>query len=119
MLLKRDLAEYLERRKVITVEVKLFDPVYRSIHIDCEVHAWPGEALENVRSRIESALADFFAFDQVNFGQTIHSSDLIALIDGVRGVSHIQLYTPQLDVDLGRGEIPVLGSVNLDMRRAE
>ncbi|WP_028315162.1 baseplate J/gp47 family protein [Desulfatibacillum aliphaticivorans] len=118
-LLKRDLAEYLEHRKVITVEVKLFDPVYRSIHIDCEVYAWPGEALENVRSRIESSLADFFAFDQVSFGQTIHSSDLIALIDGVRGVSHIRLYTPQLDVELGRGEIPVLGSVNLDMRRAE
>jgi len=118
-LLKRDLAEYLERRKVITVEVKLFDPVYRPIHIDCEVYAWPGEALENVRSRIESALADFFGFDQVNFGQTIHSSDLIALIDGVRGVSHIHLYTPKLDVELGRGEIPVLGTVNLDMRRAE
>ena len=118
-LLKRDLADYLERRKVITVEVKLFDPVYRPIHIDCEVYAWPGEALENVRSRIESALADFFAFDQVSFGQTIHSSDLIALIDGVRGVSHIRLYTPQLGVELGRGEIPVLGSVNLDMRRAE
>jgi len=118
-LLKRELAEYLERRKVITVEVKLFDPVYRLIHIDCEVYAWTGEALENVRSRIESVLADFFAFDQVNFGQTIHSSDLIALIDGVRGVSHIHLYTPQQDVELGRGEIPVLGSVNLDMRRAE
>ena len=67
----------------------------------------------------EIGMADFFAFDQVSFEQTIYSSDLVALIDGVRGVSHIHLYTPQLDVELGRGEIPVLGTVNLDMRRAE
>ncbi len=58
-LLKQYLAEYLESRKVITVEINLFDPVYRPVSIDAEVYVWPGEPLENVRSRIEAALAGF------------------------------------------------------------
>ena len=117
-LLKRDLADFLERRKVITVEVNLFDPIYRPIDIDAEVYAWPGEALENVRSRIEYQLTEFFAFDSLCFGQTVHQSDLVALIDGVRGVSHLNLYSPRQDIELRAGEIPVLGNVNLELRRA-
>jgi hypothetical protein len=117
-LLKRELADFLERRKVITVEVNLFDPIYRPIDIDAEVYAWPGEALENVRSRIEFQLTEIFAFDRVNFGQTVHQSDLVSLIDGVRGVSHLNLYAPRQDFELRAGEIPVLGNINLDLRRA-
>jgi len=117
-LLKQELARHLEERKVITVEVNLFDPIYRAIQIGAEVFAWPGEDLDLVRSRIESALADFFAFDRVSFGQSIHFSDIIALLDGTRGVSHVRMYAPQDDIVLKRGEIPVLGEVHLDMRRA-
>jgi Baseplate J-like protein. len=72
-LLKRDLAEFLERRKVITVEINLFDPIYRPVSIDAEVYIWPGEPLENVRSRIEAALTDFFSFDRVSFGRPFTS----------------------------------------------
>ena len=116
-LLKRDLANYLEQRKVATVEVKLFDPVYQPIPIDCTVYAWPGEELSIIKRRIETALGTFFSFDRVDFAQTVHTSDLVALIDGVRGVSHLQLNSPQTDVELKRGEIPVLGIVNIDLRR--
>ncbi|QBG49216.1 baseplate J protein [Verrucomicrobia bacterium S94] len=118
-LLKLDLAEFLERRKVATVEVKLFDPVYLPIPIDCTVYVWPGEDLAAIQRRIETALADFFSFDRVNFEQAIHTSDLVALIDGVPGVSHLHLHTPPTDMELKRGEIPVLGTVTLDIRRAE
>ena len=118
-LLKRDLADFLERRKVITVEINLFDPIYRPIDIDAEVYAWPGEALENVRNRIEYQLNEFFAFDSVGFGQTVYQSDLVALVDRVRGVSHLNMYAPQQDIELRAGEIPALGNVNLDLRRAE
>jgi uncharacterized phage protein gp47/JayE len=117
--LKSDLASFIEDRKVITVEVNLFDPVYKAIPIDAEVYALPGEYLDLVRSRIETALADFFAFDQVTFGQTIHFSDIVALLDGTRGVSYVRMFTPQADVVLRRGEIPVLGNVSLTMKRAE
>ena len=79
----------------------------------------PARISRFVRSRIEQALADFFAFDRVAFGQAVHVSDLVALLDGVRGVSYVRLFTPQLDIILRPGEIPVLGSVALDLKRAE
>lgn len=117
-LLKQDLAEYLESRKVITVEINLFDPVYRPVSIDAEVFAYAGEDLDLVRSRVEQALADFFAFDRMSFGEPVHFSDLVALLDGVRGVSHVRMYTPTQDVDIRAGQIAALGQVNLDVRRA-
>jgi hypothetical protein len=117
--LKSDLARFIEERKVVTVEVNLFDPIYRAIPIGAEVYAWPTEQLDQVRSRIEQALQDFFAFERVSFGQTVHFSDLVALLDGTRGVSHVKRFTPENDIALGRGEIPVLGEVHLEMKRAQ
>lgn len=117
--LKKDLAQFLEERKVVTVEINLSDPIYREINVDAEVYVFPGEDLEVVRSRIEAALADFLAFDRVTFGESIHFSDIVALLDGARGVSHVHIYAPQQDIMVKPGEIPVLGEVHLDMKRAQ
>ncbi len=116
-LLKRDLAEFLESRKVITVEINLFDTVYRPVSVDADVFAHAGEDLDLVRSRVEDALAEHFAFDRMDFGKAVRFSDLVALIDGVRGVSHVRMYAPQEDIEVRAGEIAVLGQVNLDVRR--
>jgi len=116
-LLKRELADFLEARKVITVEFELFNPLYRPIDIDADVYIWPGEDEDTVRARIEQGLADFFAFDNVGFDQDVHFSDLVALLDGIRGVSHVHLHTPDNDTLLDCGEIPALGQVQLDVRR--
>ena len=115
-LLKQDLARFLESRKVITVEINLFDPIYRPVSMDAEIYAYSGEDLGLVRSRVEQALADFFAFERMGFGAAVYFSDLVALLDGVRGVSHVNLYAPAQDVSIRIGEIAVLGQVNLDMR---
>jgi len=48
----------------------------------------------------------------------IPTSDLIALLDGVRGVSHAHIYNPAYDVETQAGAIPVLGEVRLNVRRA-
>jgi len=117
--LKHDLAEFLEARKVVTVEIRLFDPIYRAVPVGAEVYVWPGEQVDQVRSRLEQALREFFDFKRVSFGQTIHFSDLVALLDGTRGVSHVRMTAPGGDIAVGRGEIPVLGEVHLEMKRAE
>ena len=117
-LLKRDLAAFLESRKVITIEINLFEPVYRPVSIDADIHVYSGEDLGLVRRRIEQALADYFDFVRMDFGRAVPSSDLIALLDGVRGVSHAHLYAPARDVEVGAATIPVLGEVRLDVRRA-
>jgi len=117
-LLKQELTAFLEARKVITVEFELYDPVYRAIDIDADVYLWAGESEDTVRGRIEQGLANFFAFENVDFDQDIHFSDVVALLDGIRGVSHVHLHTPADDVILNCGEIPTLGQVQLRLRRA-
>ena len=119
-LLKRDLADFLERRKVITVEVNLFDPIYRPIDIDAEVYAWPGEALENVRSRIEVAACRIFCFRP-----GLLRSDGSPIRPGrpdrrrARRQPHESCMPRSRISNCAHGEIPVLGNVNLDLRRAE
>lgn len=116
--LKIDLAAHLAARKVITTEVNLFDPSYREIVVDAEIVAYSTEDPDLVRTRVETALHDFFAFDRMTFGQGVHQSDLVALLDGVRGVSYVHLYAPSGDLLLRAGEIPALGEVRLDVKRA-
>ena len=115
--LKQELAAYLEGRKIITTEVNLYDPAYREIAVDAEVVAYSTEDPALVRGRVETALRDFFAFERMAFGQSVYQSDLVALLDGVRGVSYVHLYAPSADVLIRPGEIPVLGAINLDVKR--
>lgn len=116
--LKSELAQFIESRKVITIEVNLFDPSYRPVNIDAEVYIYQTEDTQTVRMRMESALREFFAFDNVSFGQPVHFSDVVALMDGVRGVSYVKLYSPQTDIEIRPGQIAQLGEMNLDMRVA-
>ncbi len=115
--LKRELAEFIESRKVITIEVNLFDPCYRPISIDAEVYVYQTEDIETVRRRIEDALQGFFSFDRLSFGQSAYFSDVVSLIDGTQGVSHVTMSSPQVDVEIKPGQIATLGEVRLDIRR--
>lgn len=117
-ILKQELAEFIESRKVITIEVNLFDPSYQPVAIDAEVYIYPAEQTEDVRMRIESALRDFFSFERMSFGQSVYFSDVVSLLDGVRGVSHVRMYSPQADTEIRPGQIATLGEVHLDMRTA-
>ena len=117
-ILKRELAEFIESRKVITVEVNLFDPCYRSVAVDAEMFVYPTEDTETVRRRIEEALRGFFSFEKMTFSQSVYFSDVVSLLDGVRGVSHVTLYSPQTDIEIRPGQIATLGEVHLDMRIA-
>ena len=45
--------------------------------------------------------------------ERMDTSDLIALLDGVNGVSHVVLHNPVIDVTLSPREIATLGDVTL------
>jgi len=115
-LLKRDLLDFLESRKVVTVEIRLFDPVDRPVTVEADIFALAGEDPATIRSRAEAALAQHFAFEDRAFGQGVFVSDLVALLDGVRGVSHVRLWSPQQDVEVRPGQIATLDEVVLDIR---
>ena len=54
----------------------------------------------------------------MSFGQSVYFSDVVSLLDGVRGVSHVKLYAASADVEIRPGQIAALGEVHLDIRRA-
>ena len=116
--LKSELAEFVESRKVITIEVNLFDPSYRPVPIDAEVYVYPTEQTEDVRVRVESALREFFSFEKMSFGQSVYFSDIVSLLDGIRGVSHVTVFLPQADIEIRPGQIAALGDLHLEMRIA-
>jgi len=116
--LKSELAEFIESRKVITIEVNLFDPSYRPVPIDAEVYVYPTEQTEDVRMRVESALCEFFSFEKMSFGQSVYFSDVVSLLDGIRGVSHVTVFSPQADIEIRPGYIAALGELHLEMRIA-
>lgn len=118
-LLKEQLLAFIESRKVVTIEVNLFDPAYVPVAVDAEVFVYPGEDPDEVRRRIESALADAFAFERMSFGQWVYLSDLVSLIDGIRGVSHVKLICPASDIEIALGQIATLGETHINVRVVE
>ncbi len=116
--LKQELAEFIESRKVITIEVNLFDPSYRPVSVDAEVYVYPTERPDDVRMRVESALREFFSFEKMSFGESVYFSDVVSLLDGIRGVSHVTMFSPQADIEIRPGQIAVLGEMHLEMRIA-
>lgn len=117
-LLKKELGDYLEARKVVTTEIKLFSPAYHAVAVDADVFVFAGVDAASVHADAIRALEDHFAFDRMDFGTAVYHSDLVALLDGVRGVSHVRVRLPVDDTLVQPGEIPTLGEVNLVMKVA-
>ncbi|OPZ81565.1 MAG: Baseplate J-like protein [bacterium ADurb.Bin429] len=111
--LKAELYAFLETRRLVTVEVTIEDPVYRPIPVTATLYCTPDQSPDTVRLRAQQVLTEAFAFDRQEFGQAVYQSDLIVLLDGVPGVSHVTLHAPGADVLLLPHEIATLGAVSL------
>jgi predicted phage baseplate assembly protein len=111
--LKADLQAFLDARRMVTVSVSVDDPSYRAVPVTATLFIYPDQTAETVRQRAQAALAEHFAFDVQSFGRAVYPSDLIALLDGVPGVSHVALHTPASDVILAPRELATLGTVTL------
>jgi predicted phage baseplate assembly protein len=113
--LKADLRAFLEERRMVTIDIFVDEPVYRAIPVAATLYIYPDQDAESVRQRAQAALTEHFAFDQQTFGRAVYTSDLIALLDGVAGVSHVALQNPASDLILAPREIASLGVVQLTM----
>ncbi|MEN6358292.1 MAG: baseplate J/gp47 family protein [Armatimonadota bacterium] len=118
-LLKSQILDYLDSRRLLTIDAGIVDPVYIAVDVSADLYIYPGEVIETVRERAQQALENYFDFDNQDFGQKLYLSDLIVLLDGVQGVSHVVLREPFADVLPGIREIPVLGSVALTIAEVQ
>jgi len=112
-LLKDEVLAFLNERKLLTVTVHVKDPVYVPIDVDAEIHVFRNYNRFEVLDAALAKVRDALAFDCVRFGQDIYFSDLVALIDGVEGVSHVVMNHPTADVPIAAGELAVEGSTHI------
>jgi phage-related baseplate assembly protein len=113
-MLKEQLGAFLEARRLLTIDASIVDPVYVAANVSALLYTYPGQDAQAVRARAQDALDKRFAFESQDFGGRVYLSDLIALLDGVEGVSHVVLREPTSDLITGYREIPTLGAVTLD-----
>ena len=111
--LKADLRAFLETRRMVTIDIYIDEPSYRPVPVSAILYIYPDQDADQVRQRASLVLTDRFAFAQQTFGRAVYTSDLIAVLDGVAGVSHVMLQTPASDVVLAPREIATLGAVTL------
>ena len=113
-MLKDLLASYLEARRLLTIDAGIVDPVYVPVDVSALLYTYPGQDVQTVKRRATDALEKKFAFESQDFGSRVYLSDLVALLDGVEGVSHVVLRGPSRDITPGFREISAIGVVTLD-----
>lgn len=113
-MLKQQLGDFLEARRLLTIDASIVDPVYVPVNTSALLYTYPDEDAQTVRARAQDALDKWFAFDSQGFGNRVYLSDLVALLDGVQGVSHVVLREPVNDLVTDQKQIPTLGTVTLD-----
>ncbi|MHB9129730.1 MAG: putative baseplate assembly protein [Armatimonadota bacterium] len=111
--LKADLRAFLEARRMVTIDIYVDEPVYRTVPVSATLYIYPDQDADQVRQHASLALTEHFAFESQTFGRAVYTSDLIALLDGVAGVSHVMLQSPNSDVALAPREIATLGAITL------
>lgn len=114
-LLRSQLTGYLDSRRLLTIDVGMLDPVYVPVNVSADLYTYPGEDPDTVRRRAQDALTKHFAFENQDFGKGVYLSDLVVLLDGVQGVSHVVLREPTADVAPGSTGIPTLGTAMLSI----
>lgn len=88
--LKEDLRLYFENKRMLTTIVEIEDPVYVGLILDLELFIKSQYLKDLIRQKVEDAVKNFFAFENMDFGQVLYVSkvyEIIEAIDGVEGVS--------------------------------
>jgi uncharacterized phage protein gp47/JayE len=90
---KKNLVEDLNSRR--DANRKLAVETYQELFVQVRavIYADPDFIDEDVRAAVHAALLDYFAFDNLEFGQPVHLSDVYQALQDVRGVV-------ALDIDL-------------------
>lgn len=109
-LLKQQTLAFLDERKVLTVTVHVNDPVYIPVNLNATIYVFRNYNRFLVENEVRQRIEEFLTFDSVQFGQDIHFSDLVALIDSTEGVSHVVMSHPTSDIVLSPGDLPYEGT---------
>ena len=102
--LRRAVHRWLDRRRVLCTRLVVVGPEYLVIAVAAHVRARSGADPERVRADVDAALADFLdplrggpAGRGWPFGRDVYRSEILQVVDGVRGVDHVLELTISAD----------------------
>ena len=109
-LLNRLSASIGEQRE-IAVDVQVLAPVEEAANVAAAVAAEDGYSFEEVRIRVEQALAAFF--NGRLLGKGVRVAELNSLIFQLEGVQNVKLSAPAADIAARQGVLPKAGTVSI------
>ena len=102
--------------------IYISDPMYVQFNVSVKARLFSNASTGAARAAIESALRTFYAPGRESFGRPILRSEIIALVEGTRGVDRIVsesegpiLASPSADVKLDPWQLPKLVSVAVNI----
>jgi hypothetical protein len=84
--LKEDLLAFLDEKRIMTSLIQIVEPTYVQVLIDATVTVLPQFSRRLVQQQVEAAVQKLFAFDNVDFGQTMYISKVYEVIQDLPGV---------------------------------
>ncbi|KUL25600.1 putative baseplate assembly protein [Actinoplanes awajinensis] len=90
-LLLHDLHQWLEGKRLLTVQLRLRPPAYVPVQIQATWGVEPHRFFADVQQRLERAIADVVAFNRVRFGDTVYLSKIYEAAESVDGLSFINV----------------------------
>ena len=122
--LQRDLLAYFEDKRMLTTLVHIQAPQYVRADVSAQLRALPYFRNEDVFNKAEAAMRDLFAFERVDFQQTLYLSKIYEALERIDGVQSVFVSVFRRDdtaqalpdnglIQLGKHEIPVLGELVL------
>ena len=106
-----EIAEALERKREIAVDVEVLAPTETAINVTAELSVKDGYDFEEVCGEVERALGAYFTGERL--GEGVPYAAIGALIYGVEGVTNCHLLAPTTDTAGNLTRLPVLGTVIL------
>ena len=106
-----EIAEVLERKREIAVDVEVLAPTEMAIDVTAEVSIADGYDFEEACGEVERALGAYFTGERL--GEGVLCAQLGAIIYGVEGVTNCHLLAPTTDMAGNLTRLPVLGTVVL------
>lgn len=87
--LKSIVRDYLLETQPVTVRLRFIDPDYVRVKLTLTVKIESGYSAEDIRIQISDDIRDFFALENVRFGQDLRASSFYKIALDIDGVDHV------------------------------
>lgn len=110
--LLKELEEYFQARREISVEVQVKAPKTVTVDISVKVAHQAGQEADTVQARVREAIQRWFTGERL--GKDVLLAQLGNLIYSCEGVENYTILAPVADKPMQPGQLPVLGSLTVE-----